>query len=235
MDRLCRRTCGRSTAWQACWSSKDSSVTSPRTPCAAASPSNSSTPSTARTSSRSRWPRELPVTAADHLVLTRIIVGQGGQAARNAGQPVSGAVRRQRRIRCPPTLFTAKRRRATVLRRRWRARHDRRGGVGPRRPARGPARRAGACCAVRSCRGCGSRRACGRARYVCWGTDNREAAVRFVPGGPSNPHGANVEVKIVDPSANPYFATAAILGLALDGIERQARARTGDDSSTPPR
>jgi glutamine synthetase len=57
--------------------------------------------------------------------------------------------------------------------------------------------------------------------YVCWGTDNREAAVRFVPSGPSNPHGANVEVKIVDPSANPYFATAAILGLALSGIERQ--------------
>jgi glutamine synthetase len=57
--------------------------------------------------------------------------------------------------------------------------------------------------------------------YVCWGTENREAAVRYVRGGPSNPLGANVEVKIVDPSANPYYATAAILGLALDGIEHQ--------------
>jgi glutamine synthetase len=56
--------------------------------------------------------------------------------------------------------------------------------------------------------------------YVCWGTENREAAVRFLIGGPSNPHGANVEVKVIDPSANPYYATAAILGLALDGIER---------------
>lgn len=56
--------------------------------------------------------------------------------------------------------------------------------------------------------------------YVCWGTENREAAVRFLIGGPSNPYGANVEVKVIDPSANPYFATAAILGLALDGIER---------------
>lgn len=55
---------------------------------------------------------------------------------------------------------------------------------------------------------------------LCWGTENREAAVRFLTGGPGNPHGANVEVKIVDPSANPYFASAAILGLALDGIER---------------
>jgi glutamine synthetase len=54
--------------------------------------------------------------------------------------------------------------------------------------------------------------------YVCWGTENREAALRFVVGGPGNPYGGNVEVKAVDPSANPYFATAAILGLALDGI-----------------
>ena len=56
--------------------------------------------------------------------------------------------------------------------------------------------------------------------FVCWGAENREAAVRFLVGGPANPHGANVECKIVDPSANPYFASAAILGLALDGITR---------------
>lgn len=58
--------------------------------------------------------------------------------------------------------------------------------------------------------------------YACWGTENREAAVRFVRGTRGNPYGANVEVKIVDPSANPYFATAAILGLALDGIDNRA-------------
>jgi glutamine synthetase len=57
--------------------------------------------------------------------------------------------------------------------------------------------------------------------YVCWGTENREAAVRFLTGGPSNPRGANVEVKVGDPAANPYYATATILGLALDGIERK--------------
>jgi glutamine synthetase len=56
--------------------------------------------------------------------------------------------------------------------------------------------------------------------YVCWGTENREAALRFV-AAPGNPHGANVEVKVVDPSANPYLATAAILGLALNGIEHK--------------
>jgi len=58
--------------------------------------------------------------------------------------------------------------------------------------------------------------------YACWGTENREAAVRFVKGGPGSPRGGNVEVKIVDPSANPYLASAAILGLALDGVKRQA-------------
>jgi glutamine synthetase len=57
--------------------------------------------------------------------------------------------------------------------------------------------------------------------YVCWGTENREAAVRYLIGGSSNPQGANVEVKVIDPSANPYYATATILGLALDGIERE--------------
>lgn len=56
--------------------------------------------------------------------------------------------------------------------------------------------------------------------YACWGTENRESAVRFLPKTHGNPHGANVEVKVVDPSANPYLASAAILGLALDGIER---------------
>ncbi|WP_193048074.1 type I glutamate--ammonia ligase [Mycolicibacterium baixiangningiae] len=55
--------------------------------------------------------------------------------------------------------------------------------------------------------------------YICWGTENREAAVRFLQGGAGNVHGGNVEVKVVDPSANPYLASAAILGMALDGIE----------------
>ncbi|MBT2553043.1 glutamine synthetase family protein [Arthrobacter sp. ISL-5] len=54
--------------------------------------------------------------------------------------------------------------------------------------------------------------------YLCWGLENREASVRFLNEGGSNPHGANVEVKIIDPSANVYLASAAILALALDGI-----------------
>ncbi|GAA1275088.1 glutamine synthetase family protein [Arthrobacter pascens] len=54
--------------------------------------------------------------------------------------------------------------------------------------------------------------------YLCWGLENREASVRFLNEGTSNPHGANVEVKIIDPSANVYLASAAILAVALDGI-----------------
>ncbi|PRC44338.1 glutamine synthetase, partial [Mycobacterium sp. ITM-2017-0098] len=65
--------------------------------------------------------------------------------------------------------------------------------------------------------------------YACWGTENREAAVRFLPGGEANPYGANVEVKIVDPSANTYLASAAILGLALDGIEHDLTPPAGVD------
>ncbi|QNE46521.1 glutamine synthetase [Glaciihabitans sp. INWT7] len=54
--------------------------------------------------------------------------------------------------------------------------------------------------------------------YACWGRENREAAVRFLEANRGNPKGANVEVKIVDPSSNPYLTTAAILGAALEGI-----------------
>jgi glutamine synthetase len=58
--------------------------------------------------------------------------------------------------------------------------------------------------------------------YACWGRENREAAVRFLEATPGNPNGANVEVKIVDPSANPYLACAAILGAALEGMRSAA-------------
>jgi glutamine synthetase len=56
--------------------------------------------------------------------------------------------------------------------------------------------------------------------FACWGVENREAAVRLCRATPGNPRGANVEVKPVDGSANPYAVQAALLGLALDGIDR---------------
>lgn len=60
---------------------------------------------------------------------------------------------------------------------------------------------------------------------LCWGTENREASIRFLADTPGNPHGANVEVKVIDPSANPYLATATILGLVLRGIDDRATLR----------
>ncbi|OBF11424.1 glutamine synthetase [Mycobacterium sp. ACS4331] len=68
--------------------------------------------------------------------------------------------------------------------------------------------------------------------FICWGAENREAAVRLLVGGPANPHGANLEVKPIDPSANVYLASAAILGLALHGIER--RAALGPETTIDP-
>ncbi|TAM66088.1 MAG: glutamine synthetase [Microbacteriaceae bacterium] len=56
--------------------------------------------------------------------------------------------------------------------------------------------------------------------FACWGMENREAAVRFLSAGDANPRGANVEVKSIDPSANPYLSSAAVLGAALRGITR---------------
>lgn len=58
--------------------------------------------------------------------------------------------------------------------------------------------------------------------FVCWGLENREAAVRLVAATRGNPHGAHVELKCGDPSANVYLATATLLGLAADGVARGA-------------
>lgn len=54
--------------------------------------------------------------------------------------------------------------------------------------------------------------------FACWGLENREAAVRLCAATRGNPHGASVELKCIDPSANPYLAAAVFLGLALEGI-----------------
>ena len=72
--------------------------------------------------------------------------------------------------------------------------------------------------------------------FRCWGTENREAAVRFLLATRGNPYGANVEVKVVDPSACVYLASAAVIALALDGIERglELPAEVATDPSVVP-
>jgi len=54
----------------------------------------------------------------------------------------------------------------------------------------------------------------------CWGTENREAALRFIAGTTDATAGAaNVEVKPVDGSANPYLAIGALLAAGLHGLD----------------
>ncbi|RDH80627.1 glutamine synthetase [Mycolicibacterium moriokaense] len=60
----------------------------------------------------------------------------------------------------------------------------------------------------------------------CWGLENREAAVRFVAATPGTPHGANIELKLIDPSANPYLAAVAFIGSALRGIDQELELPT---------
>jgi glutamine synthetase len=57
--------------------------------------------------------------------------------------------------------------------------------------------------------------------YVCWGEDNREAAVRMPSVDRSAPEATTrVEFKPADNTANPYLAQLALVAAGLDGIER---------------
>jgi glutamine synthetase len=71
--------------------------------------------------------------------------------------------------------------------------------------------------------------------YQVWGKENREAAVRFIEASPSDPGGANVEIKCFDGSANPYLLTGAVLAVALAGADRQASlpAEVSGDPGVP--
>jgi glutamine synthetase len=59
--------------------------------------------------------------------------------------------------------------------------------------------------------------------FQIWGTENREAAVRFIAASPADPGAANVELKCFDLSANPYLLTGAVLAIAIASADRQSR------------
>jgi glutamine synthetase len=56
--------------------------------------------------------------------------------------------------------------------------------------------------------------------YQVWGKENREAALRFVQGSPSDPAAANVELKCFDLSANPYLLAGAVMAVAMSAAGR---------------
>ncbi len=54
----------------------------------------------------------------------------------------------------------------------------------------------------------------------CWGTENREASLRFIAGtNPANAASANMEIKPVDGTANAYLALGAVLAAGIAGID----------------
>ncbi|WP_306319735.1 MULTISPECIES: glutamine synthetase family protein [unclassified Streptomyces] len=54
--------------------------------------------------------------------------------------------------------------------------------------------------------------------YHCWGVENREAALRLVPGPSDDPCTANGEVKCFDAAANPYLVTGSVIAAGLAGV-----------------
>lgn len=66
--------------------------------------------------------------------------------------------------------------------------------------------------------------------FTAWGVENREAALRFCPGSVGlRSANANVEVKPVDGSANPYLVAGLLVHAALDGL------RHGESLPSPTR
>jgi glutamine synthetase len=60
--------------------------------------------------------------------------------------------------------------------------------------------------------------------YACWGLENREAALRMITGSAgSSVWAANIEVKCLDLTANPYLLLAGLLAAGLNGVASEAQ------------
>ncbi len=72
---------------------------------------------------------------------------------------------------------------------------------------------------------------------LCWGQENREAALRFIQGmAGTRDRAANIEVKPIDGTSNPYLAMGAVLAAGAAGISDVLElpdATTEDPSSLP--
>ncbi|MDA7685554.1 glutamine synthetase, partial [bacterium] len=68
------------------------------------------------------------------------------------------------------------------------------------------------------------------APFQVWGMENREAAVRFIPTA-RDQSAAHLEIKAVDPTANPYLLLGALQAQVLDALRHQRTLppeQTGD-------
>jgi glutamine synthetase len=62
--------------------------------------------------------------------------------------------------------------------------------------------------------------------FACWGLENREAAIRLITGSVGErDRVANIELKCIDQSANPYLLIASVLACGLAGMEESATLR----------
>jgi glutamine synthetase len=60
--------------------------------------------------------------------------------------------------------------------------------------------------------------------YACWGLENREAALRMITGSAgSSDWAANLEVKCLDLTANPYLLLAGLLAAGFAGVAAGAQ------------
>jgi glutamine synthetase len=57
--------------------------------------------------------------------------------------------------------------------------------------------------------------------YVSWGQTNRSALVRIPRVNPEIPKATRIELRLPDPSANPYLAFAVMLKAGLDGVKNR--------------
>jgi glutamine synthetase len=60
--------------------------------------------------------------------------------------------------------------------------------------------------------------------YASWGLENRETALRMITGSAgSSAWAANIEVKCLDLTANPYLLLAGLLAAGLNGVASEAQ------------
>ncbi|KAF5343436.1 hypothetical protein D9758_011813 [Tetrapyrgos nigripes] len=62
--------------------------------------------------------------------------------------------------------------------------------------------------------------------YICWGTENREAPIRLT--NVMSPESRNFELRLIDGTANPHLALAAIIGAGVKGVKEKRALRIKD-------
>ena len=57
--------------------------------------------------------------------------------------------------------------------------------------------------------------------FINWARENRSAFIRLPETTEDEPEATRIEIRVADPSCNPYLALSVMLGAGLDGIQRQ--------------